>query len=91
MVDTLAEIEAMVLLRKAASNNSSFSACWGGEMVDTLALGASAARRGGSSPLPSTLRRSGSCSKTYHVFSSPPSTDFIEIVSTVLQSLFLRP
>ena len=28
--------------------------CWGGEIEDTLALGASAERRGGASPLPST-------------------------------------
>lgn len=33
----------------------SFTECWGGEIEDTLALGASAARRGGASPLPSTL------------------------------------
>ena len=30
----------------------------GGEMADTLALGASAARHGGSSPLPGTTERS---------------------------------
>ena len=31
-------------------------ACTGGEMADTLALGASAARHGGSSPLPCTKK-----------------------------------
>lgn len=31
--------------------------CTGGEMADTLALGASAARHGGSSPLPCTVRK----------------------------------
>ena len=31
--------------------------CAGGEMADTLALGASAARHGGSSPLPRTAEK----------------------------------
>ncbi len=53
-------------------------------MVDTLVLGTSAARRGGSSPLPSTKNQ-----KSMHPFFKPKNLLAIAIIFTLAPAVFL--